>query len=180
VIGWPDPVARGLARRGDCRLLVVDTAGALGSSSVDRLLRGGLDVEEIPDSGVGAAAGLADLVVIEAQAMGPGADGRGASGLVAVSAARAAAAVATTCGTPVWAVAPRGRMLPAGLWQVLASRVGGVPEPWLEPDELVPLDLVSAVVRPAGVLAPADAVADPDCPFAPELVRPLDAPGSHR
>jgi hypothetical protein len=71
-------------------------------------------------------------------------------------------------------------MLPPGLWQVVASRVAGVPEPWLEPDELVPLDLVSAVVRPDGVLAPADATADPDCPFAPELVRPLDAPGSHR
>ncbi len=227
-VGWPGAVARGLGRRGDCRFLVVNAAGAFGSA-VARVLRSGLDVEEVPESGVGAAAAEADLVLIEAQAMGPGTGrsprpptpaiaipaaphnpgpdgpdgltgpfvgrparptGRGpvgpgeaqppGGGLVAVSGARGAAAVASACGTPVWAAAPAGRVLPFGLWRVLAARVSDVPEPWLQPDELVPLPLVSAVVRPAGVCSPADAVGAPDCPFAPELVRPLDAPGSHR
>jgi hypothetical protein len=172
VVGWPDAAARGLGRRGDCRFLVVDAACSF-RSRVDRLLRSGLDVEEVPESGIGAAAGAADLIVFEAQALGP-------SALVAASGARAAAAVARAEGTPVWAVAPVGRVLPAGLWDVVAQRVAGVPAPWHEPDELVPLDLVSAVVRQAGVLTPGQAAAEPDCPFAPELVRPLDAPGSHR
>ena len=181
VVGWPASVAAGLSRRGDCRLLVVDAAPGFRP---ERVGRASLEVEQVPESGLGAAAGSADLVLVEAQAMGPAereAGGPcGAAGLVAASGARAAAAVAAAAGTPVWAVAPAGRVLPAGLWQVLAGRLAAAPQPWHEPDELVPLGLVSAVVRPSGVLSPADAVGDPDCPFAPELVRPLDAPGSHR
>ena len=172
VVGWPEVVVAGLRRRGDCRLLVVDPEGAWSRSAGD-LGRRGLLVEEVPEAGIGPAAADADLVLFEAQAIGD-------TGVVAVMGARAAAAVAVAAGTPVWAVAPVGRMLPAGLWRVVAQRVGDVAEPWLEPDELVPLDLVSAVVRPGGLLLPADAAAVPDGPFAPELVRPLDAPGSHR
>ena len=169
VVGWSAAVAGGLRRRGDCHLLVVDPADAFPLT----LLRSGLELEVLPESGLGAAAAAADLVVLEAQAFGD-------RGLVAVSGARAAAAVAAAAGVPVWAVAPLGRMLPPGLWRVLAERIASVPAPWHEPDELVPVELVSAVVRPGGVLAVEDAVAEPDCPFAPELVRPLDAPGSHR
>ncbi len=178
VIGWPDAVAAGLGRRGDCRLLVVDAACAF-RVRVDRLLRGGLDVEEIPESGIGAAAGCADLVLFEAQALGSG-PAEGDGGLVAASGARAAAAVACADGTPVWVVAPVGRVLPTGLWRVLAERVADVPAAWQEPDELVPLALVDRVVRPDGVLSVTEAVGAPDCAYAPELARPLDAPGSHR
>jgi hypothetical protein len=88
--------------------------------------------------------------------------------------------VARAQGTPVWAVAPVGRVLPAGLWRVLAERVADVPAAWHEPDELVPLGLLDAVVRSGGLLAPVEAAGLADCAFAPELVRPLDAPGSHR
>lgn len=170
VVGWSVAVAAALRRRGDCHLLLVEPADGLPALPV---LHGGPEVEVVPASGTGAAAAAADLVVFEAQAIGD-------RGLVAASGARAAAAVATAAGTPVWAVAPLGRMLPPGLWRVLAQRVADVPAPWQEPDELVPSDLVSAVVRPGGVCTPAEAAAHPDCPFAPELVRPLDAPGSHR
>jgi hypothetical protein len=173
VVGWPEVVVAGLRRRGDCELLVVDPEGAYRRSSIEAVRRGGPLVQEVPEAGVAAAAAQVDLVLFEAQAIGD-------AGLVAVMGTRAAAAVAAAGGTPVWAVAPVGRMLPSGLWRVLAERLGDVAEPWLEPDELVPLDLVSGVLRPTGLLMPADAAADPDCPFAPELVRPLDAPGSHR
>lgn len=173
VIGRPDVVTAGLRRRGDCQLLVMDPRGAYRRSSPDLGRRGSLVLGEVPEAGIGTAAAEVDLVLFEAQAVGN-------SGLVALMGSRAAAAVAASIGTPVWAVAPVGRVLPVGLWRVLAARVGDVAEPWLEPDELVPLDLITAVVRPGGVLAAADAAVDPDCPFAPELVRPLDAPGSHR
>ena len=39
---------------------------------------------------------------------------------------------------------------------------------------------MDVVVRPAGPLTVEDAIAEPDCPFAPELLRRLDAPGSYR
>lgn len=171
-VGWTEAVAAALVRRGDCRLLVVDATGSLGHAA-GRLLRSGVEVEEVPEAGVGAAAGSADLVLVEAQAMGPG-------GLVALSGARAALAVAAAAGRQAWAVAPLGRVLPDGLWRALAGRVADAPEPWLEPDELVPLGLVSGVVRDIGLTGPAEAVDEPDCPFAPELVRPLEAPGSFR
>jgi len=172
VVGWSATVASALDRRGDCRLLVVDPTGTFGQAS-RRRSRDGLDGEEVPEAGIGAAAAWADLVVVEAQALG-------GDGLVGLSGARAAAAVATAAGRATWAVAAAGRVLPAGLWQVLSERLAATPEPWHEPDELVPLGLVTGVVRAAGLLSPADALAEPDCPFAPELVRRLDAPGSHR
>lgn len=162
-VGWPGSIATALARRGDCRLLVVDPTGAAG----------GFDIEEVPETGLGAAAASVDLVLVEAQAMGP-------DGFVAVSGARAATAVAAAAGLPAWCVAPRGRVLPEGLWRVLAQRLDDNLEPWLEPDEAVPLSLVTGVVRDVGLLGPFEAVAEPDCAFAPELVRPLDAPGSYR
>ena len=39
------------------------------------------------------------------------------------------------------------------------------------PQEIVPIDLVDAVVRPRGLERVADAVAKPDCGLAPELLR---------
>jgi len=170
VVGWSESLATALGRRGDCRLLVADAAGRCTGGLRGRLRA---DVEEVPDAGIGAAAAHADLVLFEAQAMG-------GDGLVAVRGARAASAVAAATGRPVWVVAPAGRVLPGPLWEVVAARLSASPEPWLEPDEIVPVALVAGVVRATGLLAPADALAQPDCPFAPELVRRLDAPGSHR
>lgn len=168
VVGWSDGLAAALRRRGDCRLLVADPAGAFPGG-----LRGRLeaDVEQVPDAGIGAAAAHADLVLFEAQAMG-------GDGIVAGSGARSASAVAA--GRAVWVVAPVGRVLPAPLWEVMASRLSTSPEPWLEPDEIVPVALVAGVVRATGLLDPGEALAQPDCLSAPELVRRLDAPGSHR
>ena len=172
VVGWSSTVASALCRRGDCRLLVADPTGSFAYASRRRSSEG-LDAEEVPEAGIGAAAAWADLVVVEAQALG-------GAGLVAVSGTRAAAAVASAAGRDTWAVAPVGRVLPVGLWQVLSDRLAGTPAPWHEPDEIVPLDLVSGVVRSTGLLDPTDALAAPDCPLAPELGRRLDAPGSHR
>jgi hypothetical protein len=170
VVGWPSTVAAGLVRRGDCHLLVVDAGGSFGFHA-ERLGRYDLDLLRVPDGGIGAAALNADLVLFEAQAMG-------GDGAVAAIGARAAAAVASDGGVPVWAVAPVGRVLPPELWRALEGRLHAAPAPWDEPDEIVPLRLLSGVLRSDGLHAPADVVAAPDCPFAPELVRPLDAPGS--
>jgi hypothetical protein len=173
VLGWPVSIAAGLRHRGDCRLLVVDCAGQWGWA-MSRLGRSGLEVEEVPESGLGAAVAMADVVLVEAQAIGAG-------GLVSAAGVRAATAVARQEGVEVWAVAPLGRVLPAPLFEALAERLAASPSPWNEPDELVPLDVVDAVVRPGGLLSPSEATADDaaDAPFAAELLRPLDAPGTY-
>ena len=122
---------------------------------------------------MGAAVADADLVVLEALAVGP-------DGLVAASGSRAAAAVARHEGIPVWAVAGEGRFLPGRLWEALLGRLDGRGDPWDADEEVVPLDLVDAVVGVWGVLEPAAALARTDCPIAAELSKGVFAPGTYR
>lgn len=157
VLGWPELAAEALRRRADLEVLVVDGAGE-GAGLARRLRSAGIDALEVPDAGIGAAVTEADLVLLEAAALGD-------DGLVAVAGSRAAAAVARHAGTPVWAVVGIGRALPDSLWSALVERLGaGETEPWDRVEELVPLDLVDEVVG----------VRTPSCPVAPELLKPLD------
>jgi hypothetical protein len=172
VLGWPELTAVALHRRGDLRVRAVDSLGE-GGALAAALDSAGLDAVEVPESGTGAAVADADLVVIEALAMGPNA-------LIAVAGSRAAAAVAHQQGLPVWAVAGAGRLLPGRLWQALLGRVDGRGDPWEREEEVLPLSLVDVVVGPWGALPPADAVRRTDCPIAPELSKGVFAPGTYR
>ena len=170
-LGWPATLAAAARRRGDLSFLVVDPGG-MWSWQLDRLVEEGNELAVVPEAGMGSAVATADLVLLEAQALG-------GDTFVAVAGARAAAATARHAGVPVWLVAPVGRCLPAQLMGALQGRLASA-RPWAEPDEIVPLKLVDLVIRSIGELEPADAAADPDCPFAPELLRSLDAPGTYR
>lgn len=160
VLGWPEVAAPALARRGDLRVLVAD-AGGDGGQLASRLEL--LDVEAVAvgDRRVSAAVLASDAVVLEAGALGAG-------GFVAVGGSRAAAAVARHAGVPVWVVAGIGRVLPPGAWNVLAGRLAGS-DPWSADEELVPLDLADALVRPGGRIGLPQSV-PPDCPETPELL----------
>lgn len=172
VLGWPEVCAGALHRRGDVRVRAVDAMGE-GGQLADALSGAGVDAAEVPEGGVGAAVADADLVLLEALAMGP-------TGLVAVSGSRAAAAVARHAGKPVWAVAGAGRLLPAPLWDALLGRLDLRGDPWDADDELVPLDLVDGVVGPSGYSSPAEALEHTDCPVAAELFKGVFAPGTHQ
>lgn len=164
VLGWPEQVVDALPRRGDVEVLLVDGAGESSGLS-SRLLSAGLDVIDVPDSGLGAAVVVADLVVLEASALGT-------DGVVAVSGSHAAAAVAHHAGTPVWAVAGVGRVLPAPLWDALLARLDrSGDEPWDRLDEVVPLDLVDVVAGPTGLEPAAQAALRSGCPVPPELLK---------
>ena len=172
VLGWPELTADALHRRGDLRVRAVDALGE-GAALAGVLAEAGLDAVEVPEAGVGAAVADADMVVIEALALGP-------DGLVAVAGSRAAAAVARHAGLPVWAVAGAGRILPGRLWQALLVRLDARGEPWDEDEEFVPLGLVDVVAGPWGALSPAEALARTDCPIAAELSKGVFAPGTYR
>ena len=166
VLGWPEVSVAALARRGDVSSLIVDVEGvdARGGEGAELAyqLQGiDLDAAEVAEAGMAAAVRSADLVVLEAAALGPDA-------FVAVSGSYAAAAVARYAGVPVWLVAGVGRALPPGLWAGMARRLER-PEPWMSTDEIVPLDLVDVVVRPTGRMSGAAVAGPPDCPDAPEL-----------
>jgi hypothetical protein len=162
VIGWPELIAAALVRRGDLEVLVVDVHGE-GSAFATRLQKYDVAAIDIPPEGVGAAVAASELVLLEAEAMGP-------TEALCRSGSFAAAAVARHAGTPVWLVAGVGRVLPARVWDALVSRADLDDDPWDSDDERLSLDLVDFVARPSGRCTVTDAVRTADCGVAPELL----------
>lgn len=176
VVGWPELASDALRRRADVQALVVDGGDGDGEQLARRLRRAGVDAAEVPDSGVAAAAADADLVLLEADALGP-------DGFIACAGSRAAAAVARHAGIPVWVVVGAGRVLPGRLWEALVQRFdqggqGGQAdegdEPWDRADEVVPLDLADTACGPQGLSPAAEAPLRADCPVAPELLKRVE------
>ena len=164
VVGWPDVVGAALPRRGDLEVLVVDI-GCEGTGLVGHLLRADVEAVDVRERGLAAAVAAADLVLVEAAAVGP------TEALVPVG-SRAAAAVAATVDVPVWLVAGVGRLLPARMWDGFAARaVPAALAPWEADDERLPLALVDRGVGPWGLLEVDEALRRVDCPVAPELFR---------
>jgi translation initiation factor 2B subunit (eIF-2B alpha/beta/delta family) len=166
VIGWPSQVARALVRRLDVATFVIDVEGH-GAPLAARLGRAGADATLVAESQLGATVAAADIVVLEATALGP-------DGLCAAAGSLAAAAVGHDAGHQVWAVAGAGRVLPDALWRAAADGVAG-DELWRRHDDIVPMRLVDDVVGPDGRQPPGVAAARADCPPVPELTfRPGD------
>jgi hypothetical protein len=163
VVGWPAQAVAALRSRGDIEVLIVDVAGE-AHDAVDQLEL--LDVEAlaVPAPGLAAAVGLADLVLIDASAVGPGR-------ALVPSGSFAAAAVARHLEVPVWLIGGVGRLMPASMFDALAARWSSAVEPMDAGDELMPLDLVDRIAGIAGVVEVDAALRHTDCPVAPELFR---------
>ena len=162
VLGWPELISDALRRRGDIEVLVIDTLGE-GSGLVRRLLEADMDAVDVPVAGAAAAVAASELVLLEAGAVAP-------TEFMAVSGSRSAAAVARHAGIPIWLVAGVGRFLPERMWTPMRAAVLSE-DPWDCDDEVVPLDLVDAIVGPAGVQSVAEGLRRTDCPVAPELFK---------
>lgn len=165
LLGWPDLAGEAVLRRGDLAVLALDVAGE-GSSFVRRLHRADVDAEVVPAHGLAAAVMASDVVLVEAMA----AD---ASEALAVPGSRAAASVGYCSEVPVWLVAGRGRCLPDAILANVLQRVTDGRRPWEAEAEPLPIGLVSAVVRPTGLVLATDASAQlaAECPLAHELLR---------
>jgi hypothetical protein len=164
VVGWPERLAAAFARRGDVHVRVVDVDGD-GPGFVRTLERLDVEAVDIAVSGLAPAVAASDLVLLDTTAIGP------RDALVAPG-GWAAASVARTSEVPVWAVGGTGRLVPAGLWPALQSRLGGAARaPWEQDIDQLPLELVDQVVGPSGPQIVADALATVDTPDAAELRR---------
>ncbi len=163
VAGWQTVVASALVRRGDVEVLVIDVLGEAGSFCRHLSTRD-VDAVEVPLSGLGAACAAADLVIIEASAVGTDA-------FLGVAGTRAAAAVAHSAGVPVWLVVGVGRVLPARIWEALVGRLDLADEPWDADDEIVSLSLIDQCVGPTGLESVDEMIRRCDCPIAPELFK---------
>jgi hypothetical protein len=166
VLGWPEQVGDALPSRGDLDVLVVDSLGE-GAGLARRLRYADVDVLDVPVAGLGSAAAAADLVLLEASAIGPAA-------AIAIAGSTAAAAVARHAGVPVWLVGGVGRLLPTRMWDALVRRLEACGDAWDLDDDVVPLDLVDLIVGPSGPEPVADGLRRVDCPIAPELFRSVD------
>jgi hypothetical protein len=163
VVGWPDQTAQALARRGDVTVLAVE--GASNRYGLARRLhRLDLAVEEVAAGGLAGAASAADVVLLEAEVIGP-------DGFVGSAGSHAAAAVGYCAEVPVWLVGGVGRLLPDALWQAVVSRVANEGPPWELDHDVAPLTLASVLCGPAGPEPVADGLRWLDCPVAPELLR---------
>lgn len=164
VLGWPEIVGEVLLRRGDLSVLVVDIHGE-GAGLAARLSYNDSDVTDVPPVGLGAAVVEADLLLLEASAIGPEA-------FLSIAGSRAAAATAHHAGVPVWLVGGVGRLLPKRVWEGVLARLDSE-EPWEADDEVAPLDLVDRIVGPEGPEPLDQALLRTDCPIAPELFKEL-------
>ena len=162
VLGWPELAAAALRKRGDIEVFVIDSRHE-GPQLARRLQAADIDAYDIPEAGLGTAVREADLVVLEAEALGP-------DGFVAAPGSLAAAATARQLGREVWVVAGVGRVLPGRLWEALVERLDR-DDPWDAEFEIVPLEWATAVVGPAGPQSSVDAMKRADCPIPPELLR---------
>ncbi len=171
IVGWPPTVVPALARRGDLDVLAADDGTGV---DVGRALgRVDIPVLDVASQAVGAAAAAADVVVLEAEAVGP-------TSALAAPGSRAAAAVARAAGRSVWLVVPVGRLLPGPTYDVVLGGAIDAEEPWESDVDVVPLDLVDRVVGLEGPVDVATGVRAPTCPVAPELLVPSRTPGSFR
>lgn len=166
LVGWPEQAVEAVGRRGDIRVLLVSSAGE--SSGLSRRLgAAGTEVHDVSDAGLAGAVAAAEVVVLEATAVGGGR-------FVASPGTHAAAAVARASGTPVWLVAGAGRRLPDPLWASLAARLESSSAPaWDRVHELVPVTLCDLMVGCEGPGPVREGPEPARCPVAPELLRPL-------
>jgi len=154
VIGWPTTVLNGLASRSDLKFFVVESGGD-GDSAVERLQSLGADATLVHLETISASINNSDLVLVEAMAAGP-------NRASCPAGSHAAAALAVCAKIPVWLVAPCGTFLPEPLWTAASDSTEF---------DVVPRELFSRVVTPAGLHDQVDDAFKPECPLAPELLR---------
>lgn len=164
-IGWPEISGAALMRRGDAVVYCADSRHE-ASSFMQRLERVDIECEPIPAESLARVASQSDVVLVDAAAACPGR-------VLAPVGSHVVAAVARSVGTPVWLTVGLGRRLPDAYVDEIADRLlvaGG--DPWdLDVDD-IPVELISHVASADGVTEQVAAALRPDCPFAPELLRP--------
>jgi hypothetical protein len=155
-VGNPSAVGSALVDRDDLRVWCADL--------VRRLDRAEVECAPITSDELARVVDQADGVVLEAAAAC-------AQRVLVPVGSRVVAAVARSAGTPVWLVTPTGTRLPAQYVEEVARR--SIPDDaWTATLEELPLGLVDSVVNVDGLSSNVPVALRPECPLAPELLRP--------
>jgi len=167
-------VAARLLCAGDPMSEAARCARALEEDPTEQRLEEALSGRRAVHHGGVAEVASADVVLVRANALGPG-------GMVIDDDDGGMLDAARAIEAEVWARSGVGRALPARLWQALRARLA-MPAPAARtavsayfdhvpaPGVVVALAGVRRVAGPGGVVPPAEALAQCDCPEPPELL----------
>lgn len=162
-IGWPAVAGEALVRRGDARVLCADSRHE--ASAFMRLLeRSGVESDPVPAESLARAIAMCDLVLLEPVAGSP-------DRVLAPIGSHVVAAVAADVGVPVWCVLGLGHRLPVEYVHAIADRVVVAPPDFdTDVDELA-VRGITHVATADGVTTDVRAALQPECSFAPDLLR---------
>ena len=143
IVGWSPTALEAIARRGDCRAIIVDSFGT-GDAAVNALERLDVDVQGVTLEHAGIAVQMSDVVIIEAL-------GCGGTEVLAVGGAHAVAALAYCENTPAWLVTRLGTRLPIELWEAMKLANRDADAPWRSDVDVIPRQLLGRIIGPTGI-----------------------------
>jgi hypothetical protein len=163
IVGWSPTALEALVQRGDCKALVLDSFGS-ADSAVNALERVEVEAESVSIEHAARAIDMCDMVVLDALGCGP-------DEFLMTSGSHGVAALAYVAQKPALVTARCGTRLPAELWESMKARNFDAQRPWRTEVDVVPRELLRAVVGPTGTVDASFSVAAECAPTTEMLVR---------
>ncbi len=143
LVGWSPTALEAIARRGDCRVIIVDSFGT-GDAAVNALERLDIDVQGVTLEHAAIGVQMSDVVIIDAL-------GCGGTEVLAVGGSHAVAALAYCNNLPAWTVTRLGTRLPIELWNAMKLANRDADAPWRSDVDVIPRQLLGRLVGPTGI-----------------------------
>jgi len=143
IVGWSPTALEALARRGDCRAIIVDSFGT-GDAAVNALERLDIDVQGVTLEHAAIAVQMSDVVIIDAL-------GCGGTEVLSVGGSHAVAALAYCENKPAWTVTRLGTRLPIELWNAMKLTNRDADAPWRSDVDVIPRQLLGRFIGPTGI-----------------------------
>jgi hypothetical protein len=143
IVGWNPTALEALARRGDCRAIIVDSFGT-GDAAVNALERLDIEVQGVTLEHAAIGVQMSDVVLIDAL-------GCGGTEVLSIGGSHAVAALAYCNNLPAWAVTRLGTRLPSELWNAMKLANRDADAPWRSDVDVIPRQLLGRFVGPTGI-----------------------------
>ena len=143
IVGWSPTALEAIARRGDCRAIIVDSFGT-GDAAVNALERLDIDVQGVTLEHAAIGVQMSDVVIIDAL-------GCGGTEVLSVGGSHAVAALAYCENKPAWTVTRRGTRLPIELWTAMKLANRDADAPWRSDVDVIPRQLLGRIIGPTGI-----------------------------
>jgi hypothetical protein len=143
IVGWSPTVLEALARRGDCRAIIVDSFGT-GDAAVNALERLDIEVQGVTLEHAALGVQMSDVVIIDAL-------GCGGTEVLSVGGSHAVVALAYCNNLPAWTVTRLGTRLPIELWNAMKLANRDPDTPWRTGVDVIPRQLLGRIIGPTGI-----------------------------